>query len=260
MTWLTLSYLGIGFAFGVKHALDADHLAAVSTIVTRERTIVRSALIGGLWGVGHTISLLAAGILVIVLHVQIAPTLSRWLETGVAVMLIVLGANALRRLAIGGEIAMDAHPHGSHVHVHPHIHDAEGPAHSHHRIGLPVRPLLVGMVHGMAGSAALMLLVLATIPSTLGQLAYVATFGVGSIGGMLIMSALLALPALFTARRWRAANTAVQVAAALFSLTLGCAMAYQLNGPGAASEGGSGAGPGTSRVVARGVALPARGA
>ena len=249
MTWLsTLSYLGIGFAFGIKHALDADHLAAISTIVTRERNLARSALVGGLWGIGHTIALLAAGIAVIVLHVQISPALGRWLETAVAVMLIVLGAHAVWRLAAGGELSVDAHPHGGHVHAHPHIHDAGHPPHSHHRIGLAMRPLLVGLVHGMAGSAALMLLVLATIPSALGQLAYIATFGIGSIGGMLVMSTLLALPALFTARRWRAANVAVQLAAALFSVSLGCAMAYQLNGPAAGPP--AGAVPAMERVVA----------
>ena len=229
MTWLSiLSCLGIGFAFGVKHALDADHLAAVSTIVLRERSLARSALLGGAWGIGHTAALLAAGVVVIALGIQISPGVARGLEAGVAAMLILLGANALRRLVAGGELALDVHRHGSRTHAHPHIHDPGEPAHSHHRLGLAVRPLVVGLVHGMAGSAALMLLVLTTIQSTLGRFAYIAAFGAGSVGGMMAMSALLTLPALLTARRSRAAHVAVQLAAAVFSLALGCAMAYDL--------------------------------
>ena len=229
MTWLsTLSYLGIGFAFGVKHALDADHLAAVSTIVMRERSVGRSALVGGAWGIGHTAALLAAGVVVIVLQVQISPSVARGLEAVVAAMLILLGANAVRRLAVGGQLALDAHRHGRRTHIHPHIHDPGPPPRTHHRIGLPLRPMVVGLVHGMAGSAALMLLVLTTIQSTLGRLAYIATFGIGSIGGMMLMSTLLALPSLLTARRSRTAHVAVQLAAAVFSVGIGCAMAFEL--------------------------------
>ena len=227
MTWLSsFSYLGIGFAFGVKHALDADHLAAVSTIALRERGLARSTLVGGVWGVGHTAALLAAGVAVIGFDVRIGAGLARALETAVALMLILLGLSALRRLAVGGELALEAHRHGRRVHAHPHIHGADDTPPSHHRLGLPLRPLLVGLLHGMAGSAALMLLVLAAIESPAGRFAYIAAFGLGSIGGMMMMSALLSLPARLAAGRSRPAHVAVQVAAALCSVGLGCAMAW----------------------------------
>jgi len=229
-SWLsTLSFVGIGFVFGLKHALDADHLAAVSTIVSERRSLWHSSLVGALWGVGHTTALLFAGLAVIVLRVEISPAVARGLETGVAIMLIVLGLNALRRLAAGGRLEMHVHTHGDRTHVHPHIHDAASPPASPHPVGFAMRPLLIGLVHGAAGSAALMLLVLTTIPSTLGRIGYIAAFGVGSIGAMVIMSALLGLPARLTAGRFRRAYLAVQVLAACFSLGLGCAMAYQLH-------------------------------
>lgn len=234
-SWLSgLSMLGIGFVFGVKHALDADHLAAISTIVSQRRSLLQSSVIGGLWGVGHTVSLLTAAIVVIVLQVQISDGVARLLETGVAVMLIGLGLNALRRLVSAERVHVHIHQHGDRVHVHPHVHAAGTDAHahaagtSHHRVGFAARPIVVGMVHGMAGSAALTLLVLTTIPTTLGRLAYIVAFGIGSIGGMLIMSALIGLPAHLTAGRYRRAHLAVQTLAALFSLGLGCVMAYQL--------------------------------
>lgn len=227
MTWLsTFSYLALGLAFGLKHALDADHLAAVATIAVRERSLRRSTLIGGLWGIGHTLALLAAGVAVIGFDLRIGERLARALETGVALMLIGLGLSTLRRLAVGGELALEAHRHGHHTHAHPHIHEAGAMPLSHHRLGLPLRPLMVGLVHGMAGSAALMLLVLAAIESTAGRFAYVAAFGLGSIGGMMLMSALLSLPALLAAGRSRSAHLAVQIAAALCSLGLGCALAW----------------------------------
>src|ERR1041385_2455142 len=102
MTLAVLSLLGLGFVLGLKHALDADHLAAVSTIATEKRSLLGSSLIGMWWGLGHTISLLIAGVLVMLLHVQIGPRTEKALELCVGLMLIVLGVNALRKLVPGG--------------------------------------------------------------------------------------------------------------------------------------------------------------
>jgi high-affinity nickel-transport protein len=120
------------------------------------------------------------------------------------------------------------HRHGAHSHLHAHAHtDASEPdPRSHHRIG--VRPLMIGMVHGLAGSAALMLLILSTIPAPAVGFAYIAAFGIGSIGGMLGVSALMSLPIHLTAHRFARAQVAVRTAAALFSLVFGIAMAYQI--------------------------------
>src|SRR6185295_10279558 len=204
MTLPILSLLGLGFVLGLKHALDADHLAAVSTIATEKRSLLSSSLIGMWWGLGHTISLLIAGVLVMLLHVQIGPTTGKVLELCVGLMLIILGVNALRKLVHGGKVHMHAHEHDGHWHVHPHIHEktTHDVPHTHHGLRGGARPLLIGMVHGMAGSAALTLLVLATISSTVVGFLYIGIFGVGSIGGMAIMSVLFALPSKLSAQRF----------------------------------------------------------
>lgn len=225
----TASVLTIGLVFGLKHAVEADHLAAVSTIVSERKSLLSSSLVGGLWGLGHTISLLIAGVAVLLLHIEISEKTALALEFCVALMLIALGANALRKLS-RGKLHFHSHEHGALAHLHPHIHrgPTEGPAHTHHGLGLNTRPLLIGMVHGLAGSAALMLLVLSTVKSSFVGLLFIAVFGVGSIGGMLIMSALVSLPLQLTAARFRRANRAVQMIAAMFSLGLGLLMAYEI--------------------------------
>ena len=229
--WLsTLSVLGLGFALGLKHALDADHLAAVSTLVSERKSLLGSSIVGALWGLGHTIALLAAGIGVILLHVEIGRRTAQGLEFGVAVMLIALGANALWKLGRGGRLHMHAHEHSGRVHLHPHVHD-ESPRrapYSHHDFGFTARPVLVGMMHGLAGSAAVMLLVLSTIRSPLVGFAYIAVFGVGSIGGMLCMSALVSVPFHLTSARFVRAHVAVRALAGIVSLGCGLLMAYDI--------------------------------
>ncbi|HEV2914822.1 MAG TPA: hypothetical protein VGX92_16205 [Pyrinomonadaceae bacterium] len=230
----TTSVLAFGFVLGLKHAIEADHLAAVSTIVSERRSLLSSSLVGGLWGVGHTISLLFAGILVIVFHFEIGERAALALEFCVGLMLVALGLNALRKLVRGGRVHLHVHRHGGRAHVHPHMHDdggspdAEDP-HTHHGLRLVgVRPLLVGMVHGLAGSAALMLLVLSTINAPLIGLVYIMVFGVGSIGGMMMMSALVSLPLYLTAARFNRANLTVRGLAGLFSLSFGLFMIYEI--------------------------------
>ncbi len=224
------SVLGLGLVVGFKHALDVDHVAAVSTIVSERKSVLGSSLVGALWGVGHTVALLVAGVAVILLHIEIGEETALALEFGVALMLIGLGANALRKLACGGRVHLHAHQHGGHVHIHPHTHGAapEPSPQSHHGLRLGVRPLIVGMVHGLAGSGALMLLVLSTISSPLLGFAYIAVCGVGSIGGMAFMSALVGLPVRFTAARFTRANVAVRTLAGVFSLGFGLFMAYEI--------------------------------
>jgi hypothetical protein len=225
-----VSIIGLGLLFGLKHALDADHLAAVSTIVSERKSLRSSSLAGAMWGVGHTIALLVAGVAVILLHVEIGARLAMALEFGVALMLIALGANALRKLARGGHVHLHAHEHGGHAHLHPHIHDGspEPSPRTHHGVPLSALPVVVGMMHGLAGSAALMLMVLSTIPTPALGLAYIAAFGVGSIGGMAFMSALVGLPVHLTAERFTRANVAVRVLAGIFSLGCGLLMAYDI--------------------------------
>jgi len=225
-----LSLLGLGFVLGLKHALDADHLAAVSTMATEKRSLLGSSLIGACWGLGHTLSLMIAGSLVILLHLEIGERTSKTLEFGVGIMLIVLGLNALLKLARGGKVHIHAHEHDGHWHVHPHIHENqhhEAP-HTHHGLKIGARPLVVGMVHGMAGSAALTLLVLATIPSPVLGFIYIVVFGIGSIGAMTIMSTVFALPSKLAAQRFGKMNFVFRALAGTFSLGLGVFTVYDI--------------------------------
>ena len=225
-----LSLLGLGFVLGLKHALDADHLAAVSTMATEKRSLLASSMIGAWWGIGHTFSLLVAGTLVIAWHWEIGERTSRTLEFCVGIMLVLLGINALRKLVRSEQLHIHPHEHDGHWHVHPHVHeklDHDEP-HTHHGLKVSARPLLVGMVHGLAGSAALTLLVAATIPSAVYGLVYIAIFGIGSIGGMAMMSALFALPTKLATERHRTIHFAIRGFAALFSCIFGGLMIYEI--------------------------------
>lgn len=227
-----LTALGLGFVLGLKHALDPDHVVAVSTMVSEHRTLTRSSLLGAVWGVGHTISLLVVGLLVIGLRLTIPDRVAMSLEFAVAVMLIILGANLLRK-SLRFDIHTHAHAHasdGAHQpHAHLHVHAPGGHHHDgEHLLKQAQRPLLVGLVHGLAGSAALMLLVLTTIPSPLLGLAYIGVFGIGSIIGMLIMSSMIGLPFVWTARRFSRVNQGIKVTAGLFSTAFGIFLAWQI--------------------------------
>ena len=221
--------LGGGFLLGLKHATDADHLAAVSTIVSERRSLLGSAVIGGIWGLGHTISLLAAGVVVLLLDFQISEQNERLLEFFVGIMLVLLGLNVLRKILKGGMLHMHAHEHGKRKHLHPHIHDAKESeeAHTHHGFSFSPRALIIGMIHGLAGSAALMLAIIPTIDSRFLGLLYIIIFGIGSIGGMMLMSFLVGLPFHFTARRFNRFNNLLQSVAGLVSVGLGLYIIYE---------------------------------
>lgn len=221
--------MSFGFLLGLKHATDADHLAAVSTIVTDRKSLWSSALVGGLWGLGHTISLLIAGIFVLLMNFEISETTERVLEFGVGIMLVFLGLNVLRKLFAGGHLHFHTHEHGELMHAHPHIHklDELNEPHTHHGLSLSPRALFIGMVHGLAGSAALMLLVIPTIESRALGLLYIAVFGVGSIGGMMLMSFFIGLPFHFTALRFHRFNHVLQGVAGLLSVALGFWILYE---------------------------------
>ena len=182
---------GLGSLLGMRHALEPDHLAAVSTLVTGERSSYKAAFLGACWGLGHTFALIAVGTVFVLLRAQMPAAMAATLEFGVAVMLVGLGLRAIYLASRQGTAGpAHVHHHGSRVHMH------EGtPAHVH--IGawtLARRPLVVGAVHGLAGSGALAALVLATLPSTAARLAYMALFGLGSTLGMAALSGLLGWP------------------------------------------------------------------
>lgn len=214
-----IAVLLIGFVFGLYHAIEADHLAAVSAIVSEHRNVWTASVIGGFWGFGHTISLFFVGALVIFLKLQISERVEGWLEGLVGVMLVLLGVNAIRKIFAAQKIHAHTHEHDGHKHSHIHIHHNEKAERSHHRFA--PRAVAVGMIHGLAGSAGLMLLVLPTISSAAVALLYIAIFGVGSIAGMMIMSLLMGLPLYFTAERFITINKGIRFLAGAFSLVWG---------------------------------------
>ena len=233
-TAYSLTLLGTGFAIGLMHALEADHLAALSTIVGDRKQWWTSSLVGGLWGVGHTASLLLAGVVVLFFKIPISPRVETGLEFCVGLMLVGLGINALLKLARGGKLHWHQHEHGGHQHIHPHLHDkAAIEAHtlhdpSHHGYKIGPRPLWIGMLHGLAGSASLLMVgLLTTIQTPALGLLYIAVFGLGSIGGMMLMSSLLSLPFHLTANRFTQLNVVARVLAGVFSVGFGLLMLWE---------------------------------
>ena len=181
-----LSTLALGAIFGLKHATEVDHVVAVSTIVSEHKKISRAALVGGLWGVGHTFSLLIVGALVLAMRVAIPEHVARWLEFSVSIMIITLGSLALIRALKGRRhIHTHRHEHDGFEHEHIHFHEEKTKhkdkpeRHSHAITKIGIKPLIVGSVHGLAGSGVLTVAVLANISSVPRGLLYLLVFGVG---------------------------------------------------------------------------------
>lgn len=249
----------VGFVLGMRHATDPDHVIAVSTIVSRQRSIRSAALVGALWGVGHTLTILAVGACIILFNVIIPPRLGLAMELAVGIMLVLLGVLNLtgvtrwitERLTpgiSGGHSHL--HSHGDYAHNHLHRHSAGSHGHAedatplaridrqaeHHlqrfpnRLGLyhALRPLIVGIVHGLAGSAAVALLVLATIHNSAFGVVYLLVFGVGTIAGMVLITAAIAVPYAYTGRRFVRLNSGLAAASGLLSLGFGLFIAYRI--------------------------------
>jgi ABC-type nickel/cobalt efflux system permease component RcnA len=191
----TASLLILGLLLGLRHTLDLDHLIAMSTLVSQSRSLKRSAVLGALWGLGHTASLLAAGLLVLLVSWQPRSEDQPLLEGLVGVMLVVLGARLIWRLR-RGHLHWHTHRHGDVEHAHPHIHvpgEAVG-QHGHHVVGTARAPFLVGIVHGLAGSAAFVLLTTKYAQTQGEGLPFLVMFGLGTVVGMAAMSSLMTLP------------------------------------------------------------------
>jgi sulfite exporter TauE/SafE len=215
--------VAIGFLLGMRHATDPDHVIAVTTIVTREHDVKRSAWIGVAWGIGHTLTILAVGGAIILFRITLPPRVGLGMEMAVAVMLVVLGLKSL-----GGLFASPI-PSPARAHVHSHDHAALMDRWlQRFRAYKLVRPLMVGIVHGLAGSAAVALLVLSTIPSLNWSLAYLAVFGVGTIVGMMLITLTIGSTFAYGQRRFAHIGRHFGVAAGLISLVFGVFIAYQI--------------------------------
>lgn len=211
----------LGLAVGLRHAFEPDHLTAVATLATETRDAKRGALLGALWGLGHTLSLVVVGVVLIAIGVALPERLGAWFELGVCAMLVLLGVRAIvqsRRLGVVGPVR--THSHGGTTHVHagadPHLHIGGGV--------FALRPLAVGLIHGLAGSGALTALVFAELPSTSARLAYITLFGVGSIAGMAAASALVGI----SLRAMERSRRAITIAAGVVSIGLGIAWSLPL--------------------------------
>jgi len=221
----------LGLLLGMRHALDADHLAAVATLVTRSRSLGHTVWQGVAWGAGHTLTLLLFGGAVLVLGLVLPERAALALELAVGIMLVVLGTEVLYRLW-RGRVHFHAHRHADGAkHFHAHAHEGESQEHDpnrqQHGHGFPLRALLVGMVHGMAGSAALILLSLETLRTPAWGLAYIALFGIGSIAGMAALSVVIAIPMRLTSRRLNRSRNGLSVLVGVSTILLGCFVAFR---------------------------------
>jgi len=220
-----IAALGLGFLLGVRHALDADHVAAMSTFVSQDRSVLRSCLRGTFWGIGHTAALLAAGVAVVAFKLQISPALEQGIERVVGLVLILLGGHVLLRTLGAVSLHRHEHSHGGapHSHVHVHVGDGDEHRHFHPWRGAP-QPLLMGLLHGLAGSGALILLVLTTMPSPTAAVLYILVFGVGSTAGMLVLSGLIGVPFALTTGSSRTLTMSLQLVVGAASVLVGLLM------------------------------------
>ncbi len=218
--WWTV--FGLGLTLGFKHALDSDHLVAVMSLVTETRSIRKSALFGATWGVGHTVTLLACGAVILLFRIQFPARLAMSFEFLVGIMLVILGVHVVIK-AVREKVHIHWHTHGdiTHIHFHSHKHGAD---HDHVHLR---RPLLVGIVHGLAGSGALTLLVLSTLHSVIQGLLFILIFGLGSILGMMLTGAVISVPFLWTQRLTRV-HRVVQSLAGLLSIGLGIVIMLEI--------------------------------
>jgi high-affinity nickel-transport protein len=245
-----ISILLLGFFLGMRHATDSDHVIAVTTIVSRQRKISSAALTGIFWGIGHSITLLVVGGAIILFGVVIPERLGMSLEFCVALMLIFLGVlnlgafkQSVNIIASNvAEVHEHAHRHGDYIHSHAHRHGPEGHGHlendvptdrldqqfDHFAFYRAVRPIVVGVVHGLAGSAAVALLVLPIIRNPIWAMIYLATSGLGTIAGMMLITAAIAAPIALSANRFRVINHYVAAAAGALSLIFGLFLVYQI--------------------------------
>jgi high-affinity nickel-transport protein len=249
-----LAILALGFFLGMRHATDPDHVIAVSTIVTRSRSTGSAALIGAVWGLGHTLTIMVVGGGIILFGWVIPARVGLSLELSVGLMLILLGIMNLTGFmqwiaqSVGAQdrrpaqLHAHAHSHGDYVHNHIHAHEPEAHPHDPERTPVAwldrrlgsvgvyqlIRPLVVGVVHGLAGSAAVALLVLATIRTPAWSILYLLVFGFGTIVGMMLITLAIALPLARTQQRFTNLQGVLRVSSGLLSLAFGLFLAYKV--------------------------------
>lgn len=229
-----IEILLMGLLLGMRHALESDHVAAVASLVTRSPSLADSIRLGSLWGLGHTITLFAFGAAVMLLDRMIPARMALMLEFSVGIMLVVLGIDVLRRARREGlRFRLHQHDDGQvHLHALAQAGLESGTAQHTHPTRFGLRALLVGIMHGMAGSAALIMLALQTVHSIATGLAYIALFGTGSIAGMALLSLAISLPLRHVAGHHTAILGYLQMAIGMAALLIGTGMMYSIGSGG----------------------------
>jgi high-affinity nickel permease len=221
----------LGFLIGMRHALEADHVAAVAVLATRAKSVRQALPLGVMWGIGHTLTLFAFAAVIVVFNNNLPQTVTLMLEALVGVMLVVLGADVIYRLL---KKRMHFHVHGHvdekrHIHAHSHegkkTHDLSPHGHEHFK-GLSFRALAVGMMHGLAGSAALVLLTTQSVDLVSTRIIYIGLFGLGSIAGMGLLSIVIAVPLRYAANSMTWAYSGLSAVLGFFSMGLGFLTIY----------------------------------
>jgi high-affinity nickel-transport protein len=244
-----LAIIALGFFLGMRHATDPDHVIAVTTIVSRERTLLHASLIGALWGIGHTLTILAVGSAIIGFKLTIPPRLGLSMELCVGLMLILLGVLNITGVLRRAVEWITIHRLGSGAHSHfllgrwmVHTHDEDGDPvfldsvsvlgwtpQWWKKLGLfhVLRPLVVGIVHGLAGSAAVALLVLTAISRPSWAVGYLLIFGLGTVAGMMLITAAIALPFAYSQQHFAQLNRGLAYASGFASVAFGLFLCYQ---------------------------------
>lgn len=222
-----LTLLGIGFLLGLRHALDADHLAAVSTVLAERPSLRASGAVGFWWGIGHTLTLMIVGAIVMAWGIRIPEPLAVVAEYGVGMLLIALGGTLAIKL-YRERWHLHSHRHDGEQHVHLHSHQLQDDHRHRHWMADSIRPLCIGMAHGLAGSAALMLMILSTTPALGPGLLSIAVFGIGSIVGMMAIGLTISLPLVCSFTISRRLFVALQSFASAASVVVGVWMLVQL--------------------------------
>ena len=227
-----LSLLFIGFLIGMRHALEADHVAALASLASNTPSLKSAIKQAAAWGAGHTLTLLIFGSLVILTDSVISENLASALEFAVGIMLVILGLDVIRRM-MKDKVHFHSHQHDDmqHFHAHRHnnesVHNPEKHQHSHNK-SFPRKALFIGLMHGMAGSAALILLTLQATTSPLTGILYILLFGTGSILGMAALSIIIAIPLKYSALSLTWANNSFQCAIGIATVALGSTLIYDI--------------------------------
>ncbi|HEX5545112.1 MAG TPA: hypothetical protein VFX10_06395 [Nitrospira sp.] len=222
-----LSLLGVGFVLGLRHALDSDHLAAVSTVLAERPSLLASGAVGLWWGIGHTLTLLLVGSIVLAWGIRIPEEFELLAESGVAVLLIVLGGTLALKL-YRERWHVHSHHHEGEPHIHFHSHQRQEDHRHRHWMVQSIRPLCIGMAHGLAGSAALMLMILSTTKEMGTGLLSILVFGLGSIIGMMVIGLTISVPVIYSRSISRRLFGTVQGLASIASVSVGIWMLVKL--------------------------------